>query len=105
MKKKNPYDFLTLNSVQDWILDSITEFLKSPVWKNPILEFIDEHCIVFDEEDENKLEYTAIHNVFITLYLNYIQKFKLVVDKKLEKFVAELGIGFDVFVTACEVAS
>jgi len=44
-------------------LDSITAYLKSPVWKNPILEFIDEHCIYFDDEEENKLEYTGVHNV------------------------------------------
>jgi hypothetical protein len=34
------------------------------MWKNPILAFIDDHCISFDDEDENKLEYTAIHNKF-----------------------------------------
>ena len=52
-------------------MDSITEYLKSPVWKNPILSFIDEHCIVFDEDDENKLEYTDIHNVNYPDLLTY----------------------------------
>lgn len=46
---------------QDWILDSITEYLKSPLWKNPLLAFVDDHCLCFDDEDENKLEYTSIH--------------------------------------------
>ena len=27
------------------------------------MSFLDEHCIIFDNEDENKLEYTALHNV------------------------------------------
>ena len=49
--------------LQDWILDSIAEYLKSPAWKNPIIDFIDEHCIVFEDGDENKLEYTTIHMV------------------------------------------
>ncbi len=49
---------------QDWILDTIVDYLKSPMWKNPILDFIDDHCISFDDEDENKLEYTAIHSKF-----------------------------------------
>ncbi|CDW82473.1 coiled-coil domain-containing protein 104 [Stylonychia lemnae] len=79
---------------QEWILDSITEYLKSPVWKNPILEFIDEYCIVFDDDEENKLEYTDIHN-----------KFKKIVDQKLEAFVTDLGIPADVFVNSCEVSS
>lgn len=27
------------------------------------MSFLDENCLVFDNEDENKLEYTGIHNV------------------------------------------
>ncbi len=29
----------------------------------PIMMFLDENCIIFDQEEENKLEYTEIHNV------------------------------------------
>ena len=29
------------------------------------MSFIDEYCIVFDDEDENKLEFTKIHNVSV----------------------------------------
>ena len=79
------------------------------MWKNPILEFIDKHCLQFDDEDENKLEYTAIHNVMFSLTSSnshvIVQDFKKLVDGKLEKFIKELGIDSDVFVTACELAS
>ncbi len=27
------------------------------------MSFIEEHCIIFDTEEENKLEYTQIHHV------------------------------------------
>lgn len=27
------------------------------------MSFLDENCLVFDTEEENKLEYTQIHNV------------------------------------------
>jgi hypothetical protein len=33
------------------------------------MSFIEENCIVFDTEDENKLEYTQIHKVFTQLAL------------------------------------
>lgn len=46
--------------------------MQSPRWKTPILSFIEAYCIVFDDEDENKLEYTPIHNV--------IDKVKLIID-------------------------
>ena len=64
MKRMKQYSYNQFN-VQEWILDSVTEFLKSPIWKNPIIQYIDENCIVFDNEEENKLEYTNIHNVII----------------------------------------
>jgi len=36
------------------------------------MSFLDENCIVFDTEDENKLEYTQIHNVSITHFFNLL---------------------------------
>ena len=41
----------------------IIGFLRSPRWKTPVMSFIDEYCTVFDDEDENKLEFTKIHMV------------------------------------------
>lgn len=46
----------------------IINFLRSPRWKTPIMSFLDENCIIFDTEDENKLEYTQMHMVFIWTY-------------------------------------
>ena len=48
----------------DWFFDIIINFLRSPRWKTPIMSFLDEYCIVFDNEEENKLEYTKIHGDF-----------------------------------------
>ena len=41
----------------------IIGFLRSPRWKAPVMSFIDEFCTVFDDEEENKLEFTKIHKV------------------------------------------
>ena len=76
------------------------------MWKNPILEFIDQHCLIFDEEDENKIEYTTIHNVrLFSILSDLFQKFKEIVDTKLDKFSKDMGIEPEIFVTACELAS
>ncbi len=48
----------------------------------------------FDDAEENKLEYTEVHN-----------KFKELVEKKLNKFLTDLGIPEDVFICTCEAAS
>jgi hypothetical protein len=41
----------------------IVGFLKSPRWKTPVMIFLDENCGAFEDVEENRLEYTAIHNV------------------------------------------
>ena len=30
------------------------------------MSFLDENCIIFDDDDENKLEYTNIHTVLVS---------------------------------------
>lgn len=77
----------------DWLFDIIINFLKSPAWKAPVMSFIDEHCVVFDSEDENKLEYTPIH-----------KNFKKLVDDLLEGLLAELEVPPQAFFEACEKA-
>ena len=39
------------------------QFLISKEWKITILNFVDNNCVVFDNEEENKFEYTLLHNV------------------------------------------
>ncbi|CAD2214237.1 The ARF-like 2 binding protein BART, putative [Angomonas deanei] len=67
-----------------WISESIVQFSYSPMWRNPINEFVDDHCFLFDNDEEMKLEYTSFH----------IQ-FKKLVDTLLTDFVTELGISLE----------
>jgi hypothetical protein len=30
----------------------------------PIIDFIDKHCIIFEDEEENRLDYTDVHKKF-----------------------------------------
>jgi len=64
--------------------------MKSPRWRTPVVSYIEEYCLVFDNEDENKLEYTSIHKNFIKL-----------VDELLCELIAEVGIEREVFMEAC----
>ena len=67
-----------------WLFDSIVGFLKSPPYTVPgffeggsfvipaqtsfsVLSFIDDHCIVFDDEQENKFAFTDVHKVLFTM--------------------------------------
>lgn len=59
----------------------IIGFLRSPRWKVPVMTFLDEKCVSFDNEDENKLEFTGIHN-----------EFKKIVENLLEELMRDLGV-------------
>jgi hypothetical protein len=86
MSTKKPGDTATATEEEpegenDWFFDIIINFLRSPRWKTPIMSLLDEYCIIFDHEDENKLEYTPIH-------LN----FKKLVEELIGELLAELEV-------------
>jgi len=58
------------------------------------MSFIDEYCIIFDNEEENKLEFTNLHN-----------DFKKIVEELMYDLMAELEISEEQFVSFCEKAS
>ena len=74
----------------DWFFDIIINFLRSPRWKAPIMSFLDEYCIIFDNEEENRLEYTPIHC-----------QFKKLVEDLIGELIAELGVTQEIFMEAC----
>lgn len=57
------------------------------------MSFLDEHCIIFDNEEENKLEYTPLH-----------KQFKDLVEELIGCLLAELDVTQEQFLEACEKA-
>uniref|UniRef100_A0A2R8MSM6 Cilia- and flagella-associated protein 36 n=1 Tax=Callithrix jacchus TaxID=9483 RepID=A0A2R8MSM6_CALJA len=74
----------------EWVVESIAGFLRGPDWSIPILDFVEQKCEVFDDEEESKLTYTEIH-----------QEYKELVEKLLESYLKEIGINEDQFQQAC----
>jgi hypothetical protein len=74
-----------------WLFDSVTQFLKGANWAVPVWDFIDDNCIVFDSEEENKLEYSNIFNLFREL-----------VDGLLSMHLEDMGCSLDQFAQLCE---
>uniref|UniRef100_A0A8V0Z543 Cilia- and flagella-associated protein 36 n=2 Tax=Gallus gallus TaxID=9031 RepID=A0A8V0Z543_CHICK len=65
----------------EWVVDSIAGFLRGPAWSVPVLEFMEQKCEVFDDEEESKLSYTEIY-----------QEYQALVEKLLEGYLTEVGI-------------
>ncbi|XP_028845260.1 cilia- and flagella-associated protein 36 isoform X2 [Denticeps clupeoides] len=74
----------------EWVVESIAGYLGSPEWTIPVADFMENKCTVFDDEDENKLTYTEIH-----------QQYKELVEKLLENYMQEVGINEQQFLHAC----
>ena len=55
------------------------------MYLHPVMSFVDEHCHIFSQEDENAFTYTRIHD-----------EFKDVVDALLTDFLEELGVAPEV---------
>ena len=55
------------NAGTDWLFDYMMNVFRSPSWEVPIMAFIDENCIIFDSEEENKMSYMDAHIQFKTL--------------------------------------
>lgn len=43
--------------------DCLTQYLSSPLWRIPIVDFLESNCIYFEDTEENKFEYTKIFEV------------------------------------------
>jgi len=68
--------------------DCLTQYLSSPLWRIPIVDFLEANCIYFEDAEENKFEYTKIFDVCVWL----AQNFRNLVSSMVDSMVKELGI-------------
>lgn len=54
----------------EWLFDFLLSVFRSKQWDATVMGFIDEHCVVFDTDEENKLAYTTSHQQFKDLVSN-----------------------------------
>ncbi len=64
------------------VLQAMQEMMTSTDFINAQVTFMNTHCNTFDENDENKLEYTGI-------YESYVQIMEQIIDVKLKDKFAE----------------
>eukprot|EP00192_Tetraselmis_astigmatica_P013375 CAMPEP_0117696578 /NCGR_PEP_ID=MMETSP0804-20121206/28749_1 /TAXON_ID=1074897 /ORGANISM="Tetraselmis astigmatica, Strain CCMP880" /LENGTH=342 /DNA_ID=CAMNT_0005510729 /DNA_START=95 /DNA_END=1125 /DNA_ORIENTATION=+ len=56
------------------VLGVIDGIVKEPEFVRQTKELVDKHCDTFTEDTENKLEYTVIHNEYVSFVENFIEK-------------------------------
>ena len=79
------------NSELDWIYDYIVQIIKSPEFRNPIKDFIDDNCESFIGVDENTFEQGELH-----------KKFQALVDTLLDTMTKDIGISEEMFCLAAK---
>ena len=79
------------NSELEWIYDYIVQIIKSPEFRNPIKDFIDDYCDSFIGVDENTFEQGDLH-----------RRFQNLVDTLLETMTKDIGITEEMFCLAAK---
>ena len=74
----------------DWLFDFVLQFLESDRFDSAVMDFVDEKCEIFDNEEENKFGYTDIH-----------REFREHIETLLTSNLGELGVGPELFFEAC----
>ncbi|KAI6659173.1 Deoxyadenosine kinase-like [Oopsacas minuta] len=77
------------SKLQDWVIDSVIQYICSSLFSEPILQFIEDRCLVFDSSEENKFSYTEVH-----------QDYGKLIDSQLGKFMNDTGIHPNDFASA-----
>ena len=75
----------------DWIFDFVLQFLESDKFDASVMDFVDEKCFTFENEEENKFEYTDIH-----------KEFRDHIEALISSNLGELGITSEMFFESCE---
>ena len=75
----------------DWIYDCVLQVVKSPEFRNPIKDFIDDFCGTFIGLEENTFDQGNLHKEFVSL-----------IDNLLETLTKDLGITEEMFCMAAK---
>eukprot|EP00727_Mastigamoeba_balamuthi_P014322 m51a1_g9514 hypothetical protein (368) ;mRNA; f:730140-731497 len=73
-------------------VEELSKFLGSPLWLVPIQSFIDERCVLFDTEEENAHELSAIHD-----------EYRTIVDELIQEFSETSGLSSTQLLDACQI--
>ncbi|KAH9582273.1 BART domain [Trypanosoma melophagium] len=71
-------------SEDGWITESVVQFTRSPLWRTPVDNFVDDNCWLFTEDAEMKVEQTEVH-----------LEFRKLIDELLTSFVQDIGVSLD----------
>ena len=82
---------MSLDKDYEWIYEYVLQTIKSPEFRNPIKQFIDENCNSFIGIEENTFEQGGLFKEFVLLIENY-----------LESSFKELGISDEMFCLAAK---
>ncbi|EGR31963.1 leucine rich repeat protein [Ichthyophthirius multifiliis] len=92
---------------EQWLYEYLLQYLVSPLWKIPIHEFIDNNCIVFDDEEENKFAQKKKKNKTKikkkNSYTDLHKEFKKMIEKQIEDLMNEVGISQDKLLQYIEI--
>ena len=81
----------TDNADLEWMYEVVYQIIRSPEFRNPIKDFIDDNCGTFIGVDENTFEQGQLH-----------KEFTLLIDNLLDTLTKDIGITEEMFCLAAK---
>ena len=79
---------------EDWVFDSIVQFLRGPVWNVPVLTFIEQKSLIFEPDENDNNDEECKKN---------FSEYKNLVDFMLSSYMEDLGVSQGQFENACGI--
>lgn len=74
-----------------WLIDILIQIMRSPSWNESLNTFINEKCVLFDNfQEENKHEYSEVHNEFRSLVDNLLTAHLVQIDIDIPDFEQQI---------------
>ncbi len=89
------------DEVEDWLFDSVVGYLSSPVFRNPIEHFCEQHCSIFSPDNSAAAADEGEENLVPAEHLEAHIKYKNLVDALINSFLQDLGVTYRQFLNAC----
>ena len=97
---------MTSNNNNNWIADTVGDFIHSPIWAAPIHTFIEANCAAFDYDDDDAVpeEAGAISpTISVDEQMNIHEKYQRLVDALIDSLGKDLSLDENEVKKVCQL--
>ncbi|CAF1583827.1 unnamed protein product, partial [Adineta ricciae] len=93
------------SGTDNWIADTVGDFIHSPIWSAPVRTFINANCLIFeyDDDDDNDTNESNEKLVILEEQKNIFTKYQRLVDALVTSLGKDLDLDRNEVTKACQI--